>query len=252
MIGKEIKLKRILNPDSNRAFLVSLDMGLNIGPVGQLANLTKTIAELSNAGINGIVCNKGIIASTQNAIIDAGLSVIVNLMGATFMGADPLDLQPICSLEQAVTMGADAVCGELCLGAREDARLMHDFGFLAEQASELGMPLIAKINIEASDKGSQFDATLNAHGARLAYELGADMVVMTYPGSKEQFAKIVESTRIPLLLRGGPYMRNDEDIIAMVRDSLEAGGHGIAFSANLITRQLAFRLGGLIGDDIYA
>ena len=71
--------------------------------------------------------------------------------------------------------------------------------------------------------------------ARLAAELGADVVKVPYPtnGTVDDFRKIVESTFIPVIILGGAAMGDDAGLLKMVEDAMTAGAAGIAIGRNV-------------------
>jgi fructose-bisphosphate aldolase/2-amino-3,7-dideoxy-D-threo-hept-6-ulosonate synthase len=72
-----------------------------------------------------------------------------------------------------------------------------------------------------------------AHAARVATELGADIVKCSYTGDIDSFKEVVKGTLAPVLIAGGPKMSSDMDILNMVYDSLQAGGHGVSIGRNV-------------------
>ena len=69
--------------------------------------------------------------------------------------------------------------------------------------------------------------------ARVAEELGADLIKTNYTGTKESFEEVVSSCPVPILIAGGPKLRNVRDVFTMVRDSVDAGGSGVCVGRNL-------------------
>ena len=71
------------------------------------------------------------------------------------------------------------------------------------------------------------------HAARVGYELGADIVKVSYPGSAELFHEVVSGCSIPVVIAGGPKMKSDRDILEMVKGSIDAGGAGVSIGRNV-------------------
>jgi DhnA family fructose-bisphosphate aldolase class Ia len=72
--------------------------------------------------------------------------------------------------------------------------------------------------------------------ARKAAELGADVVKTAYPATKEGFAAAVSTTFIPVVILGGQ-PADDRGVLQMARDSVDAGGSGVAFGRNVWSRK---------------
>ena len=109
-------------------------------------------------------------------------------------------------------------------------------GQIARDCISWGVPLIVRIDTMETSASRQFSATLAGHGARLAYELGADMVVVNFPASAEAFAEALRGVDIPVLIGGGPRMDTDEGVVDSVTQALHAGAKGIAMSAAVFWR----------------
>ena len=67
---------------------------------------------------------------------------------------------------------------------------------------------------------------------RLA-ELGVDIVKTNYTGDPDSFREVVEGAIVPVVIAGGPKIDTDEELLVMVKESLEVGGAGVAFGRNL-------------------
>jgi fructose-bisphosphate aldolase/2-amino-3,7-dideoxy-D-threo-hept-6-ulosonate synthase len=78
-----------------------------------------------------------------------------------------------------------------------------------------------------------YDPQVVAHAARVATELGADIVKCSYTGDVKSFEKVVDGALAPVVIAGGPKMNSDMDILNMVYDSLQAGGHGVSIGRNV-------------------
>ena len=60
MIGKRIRMERIIEQNSGRTVIVPMDHGVTIGPVAGLINLQETINAVADGGANAIVIHKGL------------------------------------------------------------------------------------------------------------------------------------------------------------------------------------------------
>jgi DhnA family fructose-bisphosphate aldolase class Ia len=70
-------------------------------------------------------------------------------------------------------------------------------------------------------------------GARIAAELGADIVKTVCPGDTAAFSAVVEACPVPVVALGGPRMASEDDVVALARGVVEAGAAGIAFGRNV-------------------
>jgi len=74
------------------------------------------------------------------------------------------------------------------------------------------------------------DVKIVKHSARLGAELGADIVKVPYTGSPESFREVVEGCFVPVVIAGGGKRETDQDILEMVKGSMDAGGAGVSMA----------------------
>jgi DhnA family fructose-bisphosphate aldolase class Ia len=95
------------------------------------------------------------------------------------------------------------------------------------------MPLIVMAYPRGPKITNSYDPKVIGHAARVATELGADIVKCSYTGDIDSFREVVRGALAPVIIAGGPKMDSDLDILNMVHDSLEAGGHGVSIGRNV-------------------
>ncbi|UCE50471.1 MAG: orotidine 5'-phosphate decarboxylase, partial [Phycisphaerales bacterium] len=138
----------------------------------------------------------------------------------------------VCTVEEAIKLGADAVSVHINLGARTDKEMLWQLGQVSERCLEWQMPLVAMMYTRGADITDEYDVNNVKHAARVGAELGADIVKVVYTGSVESFTEVVEGCPVPVVIAGGPKMDSDKDIFKMVRDALEAGAAGVSIGRN--------------------
>jgi len=232
MIGKKIRMERIMNRDSGRTVIVPMDHGVTIGPIEGLINMRETINAVAIGGANAIVIHKGLVeAGHRQSGKDIGL--IIHLSGSTRMAPDPNCKTIVCTVEEAIKLGADAVSIHVNLGAEDEKSMLGDLGRIAKEAMEWGMPLLAMMYTRGPKAENEYDVKLVKHAARVGAELGADIIKVVYTGSPESFREVVEGCFVPVVIAGGEKMGNDEDILEMVRGAMVAGGAGVSIGRNV-------------------
>jgi DhnA family fructose-bisphosphate aldolase class Ia len=130
-------------------------------------------------------------------------------------------------------MGADAVSMHINVGAECEPQMLSDLGMVSRQCRQWGMPLIVMAYPRGPKIKDSYDPQAVAHAARVATELGADIVKCSYTGDIDTFREVVKGTVVPVVIAGGPKMNSDMDVLNMVHDSLEAGGHGVSMGRNI-------------------
>jgi class I fructose-bisphosphate aldolase/fructose-bisphosphate aldolase/2-amino-3,7-dideoxy-D-threo-hept-6-ulosonate synthase len=233
MIDGPLRLRRITDPASGRALLLSFTAGIQIGRVAGMEDLAAMIGSLaSTSQVTGAVVHAGVLDSLLARFPGLGCGVIVDLFGGTWLRAE-MGAEQICSLEHAMRVGADAVLTTVSLGAKDESRTLRLSGQVARECSAWGMPLVVMVDTFQTEASRQYSATLSGHGARLAYELGADMVIVNYPGQPEPFADAVRGVDIPVLIGGAPRMETDAALLQSVEQAVKAGAAGVCLPGTL-------------------
>ena len=105
MVGKQIRLERIMNRDTGRTVIVPMDHGVTVGPIDGLIDMKTTVNAVASGGANAIVIHKGIVTSGHRRRgKDVGL--IIHLSGSTSLSPYPNAKTLICTVEEALQAGS--------------------------------------------------------------------------------------------------------------------------------------------------
>jgi len=231
MIGKAIRLERIIDRNSQRTVIVPMDHGVTVGPIEGLADMRTTISKVVGGGANAILMHKGMVrAGHRGTGKDVGL--IIHLSAGTAVSPDPNAKELVCTVEEAIKLGADAVSIHINLGAETDKEMLRQFGRVSERCLEWQMPLVTMMYTRGPKIENEYDVENVKLAARVGAELGADIVKVVYTGSVESFTEVVRGCPVPVVIAGGPKMGSDEDIFRMVEGALQAGAMGLSIGRN--------------------
>ncbi len=231
MIGKKIRLERIINRNSGKTVIVPMDHGVTVGPIAGLEDVQAAITSVVNGGANAILVHKGIVRiGHRGSGGDVGL--IIHLSAGTCLSPDPDAKELVCTVEEAIKLGADAVSIHINLGAETDSEMLSQLGYVSERCMEWQMPLVAMMYTRGAKVEDEYDVNFVKHAARVGAELGADIVKVPYTGSVESFSQVVRGCPVPVVIAGGARMDSDEDIFNMVDGALEAGAVGLSIGRN--------------------
>jgi predicted phospho-2-dehydro-3-deoxyheptonate aldolase len=231
MIGKTIRLERIIDRNSGRTVIIPMDHGVTVGPIAGLEDMRETVSRVVAGGANAILMHKGIVgAGHRGTGRDVGL--IIHLSGGSSLSPDPNAKELVCTVEEAIKLGADAVSVHINLGAETDKEMLGQLGFVSERCLEWQMPLVAMMYTRGPKIKNEFDVAYVKHAARVGAELGADIVKVPYTGSVASFKEVVRGCPVPVVIAGGPKMGSDEEIFNMVEGALEAGSAGVSIGRN--------------------
>ena len=190
MIGKKIRLERIIDRNSGKTVIIPMDHGVTVGPIAGLEDMRVTVSKVVAGGANAILMHKGmVLAGHRGAGRDVGL--IIHLSGGTSISPDPNAKELVCSVEEAIKLGADAVSIHINLGAETDKEMLAQLGFVSEQCMEWQIPLVAMMYTRGPKIKNEYDVKNVKLAARVGAELGADIVKVPYTGSTESFTEVV-------------------------------------------------------------
>lgn len=235
-MGKAIRLERIFNRQSGRTIIIPMDHGLTMGTIPGLENMSETVNKVAKGGANAVLEHGGMAQAGHrgsSGIKGPDIGLIVHLNGSTMLGPDPNHKVLVCTVTDALKMGADAVSVHINIGAVDEPEMLESMGFVASECREWGMPLLAMMYPRGEKiKDENAPEVVNVV-ARAGAELGADIVKTNYTGDVDSFREIVRGTPVPVIIAGGPKMDTVMDVLQTVYESVQAGGAGVAMGRNV-------------------
>ena len=263
--GKLARLKRLLyshGPGGGTLLVLPIDQGLEHGPADFFTNPDSLdpsyqYALARDGRFSAIALHIGL-AEKYFHEYAGDVPLILKLNGKT---AIPPDGQAFSALtgtvEDAVRLGADAVGYTVYVGSPAQDRDFRQLLDVRTEADRFGLPLIVWAyprGDAVSAKGGRESLYAIDYAARVALELGADVVKVNYPVPSEKdaespppyntlhlghdaaFRKVVQSAGRALVLVSGGEKVSDPELLAKVRSSMDAGATGIIFGRNLWQR----------------
>jgi fructose-bisphosphate aldolase/2-amino-3,7-dideoxy-D-threo-hept-6-ulosonate synthase len=228
-VGKKIRIKRIFNIASGKTVIVPLDHGVSLGPINGLEDMDATVNMIVRGGANATVVHKGIVMSTnRSGGTDIGL--VIHLSASTSLNPDPNNKIAVCDVEEALSLGADAVSVHVNVGAKTESAMLEALGKTAKDCSRWGIPLLAMMYPRGKDVTEDVKTVKLA--ARVGAELGADIIKCPYTGSCESFAEVVRGCPVPVVIAGGSKL-SDEQTLAMIEGAMKAGASGLSIGRNV-------------------
>jgi DhnA family fructose-bisphosphate aldolase class Ia len=91
-------------------------------------------------------------------------------------------------------------------------------------------PYLWGVNMPTDLRGR---AEVAADGARLAVELGADLLKIEYSGEPDIFREFVQACPVPVFMLGGPKRPTQREVLADVIFAAEVGVVGITMGRNI-------------------
>ena len=245
--GLSARLDRISTND--RYLIVPMDHGITMGAVEGLVDIESTIDGVTSGGADAVLTQKGIAPRVHEHKNEAGYIVHVN--GSTTIGPDESDKRVTGTAEDAVRAGADAVSFHINVGSDHEPDQIEELAELTADAERLGLPVLAM----AYARGPGVDETdpeSLGHAVRLAEELGADVVKTGYSGDGDSFARVTESTRLPVVIAGGS-KGTDRETAEMVRGAMDGDAAGVSMGRSIFQHEdpegIARAVSAVVHDD---
>jgi fructose-bisphosphate aldolase/2-amino-3,7-dideoxy-D-threo-hept-6-ulosonate synthase len=228
MNGKTRRIKKIMQQD-NKTVIVPMDHGVTIGPIQGIVNMQQTINQLVKGGVDAILVHKGIAKTVDTS----ATGLIVMLSGMSNLSPNVNGKVQVCSVQEAIRLGADAVSVHVNVGAQDEDKMLRNLGKVADQCELFGMPLLAMMYPRGPKIKSEHDLEAVAHAARIGAELGADIIKTNYTGTVDSFKQVTESCPAPVVIAGGPKCKSPMEILETTSDAMKAGASGLSIGRNV-------------------
>jgi fructose-bisphosphate aldolase/2-amino-3,7-dideoxy-D-threo-hept-6-ulosonate synthase len=232
LLGKNIRIERIMDRSTGRAVIVPLDHGISMGPIEGLVDMRSTVDKVSQGGATAVVLHKGILPFSHRSF-GRDIGLIMHLSASTGLSPEPNHKVIVTTVEEAIKWGADAVSIHVNLGDDHEYAMLRDFGQIACKCNEWGMPLMVMIYPRGKDIPDAYNVDRLKMCARTATEIGADIIKTNYTGDMDSFKEVVRGAQAPVIIAGGPKVDSDEKLLQMVKDSMDAGGKGVSIGRNV-------------------
>lgn len=230
MRGKEIRLERIINRNTKKTIIVPMDHGVSQGPIEGLIDLDGAVDAVALGGANAVLGHIGLaLYGHRRHGPDVGL--ILHLSASTAIGPDPNEKVLVNTVTHALRMGADAVSMHVNIGADSEARMLADLGRVAVECQEWGMPLLAMMYPRGRKIADEHAVEHVKLAARVAAELGADLVKTVYTGDPDSFREVTRGCPVPVVVAGGS-KTDDRATLGLIEGAMEGGAAGLSIGRN--------------------
>lgn len=230
MLGKEVRMRRLVNPVSNKMMAITVDHAISrgIAPMTGIQPIQSAIDRIIAGHPDAITMTKGI---AERCMYRHAGQVSLLLKCSSYAPVHPTKDAVFGSVDEAIRMGADAVSvGAMTLGDFQDIQFA-EIGRIAEECMAKGMPLVAHIY----PKGEHVPADRRTAWENIAYccrsacELGVDIVKTTYTGDPDSMAKVISCvpSSFRVVIQGGDACKTLEDYLRMTRDAMDCGVGGV-------------------------
>jgi class I fructose-bisphosphate aldolase len=219
---------------SGKALLLAYDHGMEHGTEdfsGRSEDQEYILGIALKGRYTGIILQKGIAEKYYKGKYRK-VPLVVKLNGKTnIRGGEPISEQ-VCSVREAIEIGASAVGYTVYIGSAYEPRMLEEFGRIEEEAHEAGLSVIGWMYPRGTAV-KKVTPDLVAYAARVGLELGADFAKVAYTGDTTSFRKVVHAAgRCGVLCLGGKPSK-EKDFLGVARGAMAAGAAGMAVGRNV-------------------
>ncbi|MDQ2818208.1 MAG: fructose-bisphosphate aldolase [Candidatus Eremiobacteraeota bacterium] len=264
--GKRARLHRFLyeyGPGNGTLLLLPIDQGIEHGPVDFFDNPESIDPDFEyrlalEGNYSGIALHYGL-AAKYFAKYAGKVPLLLKINGKTNIPSDDEPFSPLTAcVEDAVRIGADAVGYTLYVGSPRQDEDIAQLAEVRQDCDRYGMPLVVwsyPRGKAIKEKGGQDSLYAVDYAARMACEMGADIVKLNVPtmsgsadkqpkpynaltmSEEDAMRKIVRSAGRTLVLISGGSKIGDDDLLRKARLGMDAGVTGLIFGRNLWQRK---------------
>lgn len=230
MLGKEVRMSRLVNPKSNKMMAITVDHATSrgIAPLTGLHHVQDTIDKIILGRPDAMTLTKGI---AEHCMWNHAGEVAMLMKISNYSPVAPTRDTVFGTVDEAIRMGADAVSmGCMTLGDFQGEQF-EAIGRISEECMRKGMPLIGHVYPKGeSVKPEDRTAWENiAYCVRSACELGMDIIKTTYTGDPDSMAKVVATvpSTFRIVIQGGDACKTLDDYLQMTREAMDCGVGGV-------------------------
>ncbi|MGY4884647.1 MAG: class I fructose-bisphosphate aldolase [Nanobdellota archaeon] len=229
-----INLKKITT--KGKALFLAYDQGLEHGPTDfNDKNVDPLyIIDIAKKGkYNGLVFQKGIAEKYNKEIKASKIPLIIKLNGKTnlFKG-EPIARQ-LCTVEEAIKLGAKAVGYTIYIGSDYEDEQLQEFENIQREAHKKYLPVIVWIYPRGKSIEDKSKEKLMVYAARTGLEIGADIIKLQYVGKQKDLQWAVKSAGKTKVVVAGGTKKGEKELLNQVKEIMDAGCIGLAIGRNV-------------------
>jgi fructose-bisphosphate aldolase, class I len=222
------RMHRVLRAD-RAALVVPIDHGLVWGRVPQLEAPVQVMRRFFIEDVTGFMVSTGIVKASEVEMAQNSHFARILAIDAFWPTAAPDKGTGtlVATVEDAARLGVDCVKLLLPWNVSDEEKLHYcqRIGNVISEAAKWQMPVMVEPVFLNHPRTPEI-ITAEMEVARVAYDLGADIIKITFPGP-EATAKLCDELDIPIVVAGGPLSGDAKSTLKDVSDAIAAGAQGV-------------------------
>ena len=235
-----MKLKKILNmkkiSNNGKFMFLAYDQGIEHGPTDfndKNVDPSYIIKIAKEGNFTAQIYQKGVAEKYNEEIKKSGIPLIVKLNGKTnLVKGDPISAD-LCTVKEAIELGASAVGFTIYIGSCHEEEMMEEFVKIQREAHKRGLPVITWIYPRGKSVEGKSPGELLAYAARTGLEIGADIVKIQPTGNFDELKWAVKAAGKANVVIAGGSKKDEEDLIKEISETINLGCSGVAIGRNV-------------------
>ena len=239
------RLNRLFHPDSGRCLAIAVDHGMpgEADLLEGIEDMEAVIDALVAADPEALLLTPGQAGLLQRRVGRAKPALVLRVDTGNVFGREVPDRPASWMYDDPIGIAVrlDAACVIATLqdspgqpSLRETC--VQNILRLRGECDRADMPLMVE-PVPMAPNTAGYDVHRDAERlrglVRQATELGADLIKCDPLPDRADFARVVRTARVPVLVRGGGRIADDE-VLRITADVLEAGAAGLVYGRNVI------------------
>jgi fructose-bisphosphate aldolase, class I len=221
-------MNRVLRQD-RASIVIPIDHGLVWGRVPQLEAPVHVMRRFLKEDVTGFMISTGIAKSSEVEMAQHPHMARILAIDAFWPTSAP-DTGTgtlVASVEDAVRLGVDCVKLLLPWNVTDAEKIQYcnRIGTVVSSAAKWNMPVMVEPVFLAAPRSPEIIKS-EMEVARVAYDLGADIIKITFPGP-EATRMLCDELDIPIVVAGGPLSGDAKATLKEVSDAIAAGAQGV-------------------------
>jgi len=224
-----------------KLLILAYDHGLEHGPVDfegvpESADPERTFEAATHPAVTSVAVQKGL-AEAYYPSYEDDVDLLAKLNGTSNLWMGEPDSAVNCSVEYAAELGASSVGFTLYGGSNHEVEMAEEFRDAQEAARDHDLPVVMWSYPRGQGLKNDTKPATISYAARLALELGADVAKVKHPGSRGAMEDAVRMAGKTKVVMSGGSKRSDRAFLESVKETIDAGGKGLAVGRNVWQRE---------------
>lgn len=251
-MDREKNLSQFLQ-DDGKTVILPIDHGLVI-PADGLED-ARGLIESTKEHVDGYVVNLGLAMHAAEELSGKGICLRTDSYKPVYGDNVDEGSYRLFGADEALEVGAHAMMNMLYPHHPNEAGIYRELAELIGESLETEIPVITEALPFSIGRPDDYTVENISFTVRTAAEMGSDIVKTAFPtnGTVDDFKKIVDACYVPVVVLGGAAMGDDQALLQMVKNSMDAGAVGIAVGRNVFQHanppKIAAALHAIVHDD---